>query len=222
MRRPPESFTATVRAFKELTAATGDAEATRARVLAAVHRGSRAGSTPRRISLPIVAGLLVIGTASVAGTTLGYHWRQPAAVTIVEIQAPHVPAHAERHASVVIPPVGPAAVAAAPVGVTGAGTSASGATEAEAAAYGRAHHLHFSADRPAAALAAWDDYLRGYPRGAFAPEAHYNRALCLVRLARFDEAGRALQPFTDGRFGDYRHAEADRLLDWLRDRLPAR
>ena len=55
MRRQPESFAVAVRAFKEMTATTDDAAATRARVLAAADRSTRAhaprdGSRSRRRS----------------------------------------------------------------------------------------------------------------------------------------------------------------------------
>jgi TolA-binding protein len=213
MRRAPESFAATVRAFKDLTAAADDAAATRTRVLAAAERGSRAQATPRRIALATVVALLVICTASLAGTTLAQRWRRPAEVAIDEPQTiPATASVAGRRASVVIPPA-PAAVDddALP----------SAPSDAEAGAYGRAHRAHFDGDRPERALAAWDDYLRRYPRGAFVPEARYNRALCLARLRRFEEAARALLPFTDGRLGGYRRAEANQMLDWLHERRPA-
>ena len=216
MRRSPESFAAAVRAFKELTAATDDAAATRARVLAAADRGSRAHATPRRIALPTVVALLVICTASLAGTTLAQRWRRPAVVAIDEAQVTSLSAAApRRRASLVIPPA-PAATAA-----PDDGARPSEPSDAESAAYGRAHRAHFGGGPPAHALAAWDDYLRLYPRGTFVPEARYNRALCLARLRRFDEAARALLPFADGRFGGYRRAEADRLLAWLRERPTA-
>src|SRR5690606_24498905 len=48
--------------------------------------------------------------------------------------------------------------------------------------YRRAHELHFGKRDFAAALAAWDDYLRAAPHDTFALEARYNRAVCLVRL----------------------------------------
>jgi hypothetical protein len=91
-------------------------------------------------------------------------------------------------------------------------------SDAEAAAYGRAHRAHFVEDAPGRALAAWDDYLAVYPAGVFAPEASYNRALCLVRLGRFGAAARALRPFASDARDGYRRIEARLLLDWIRER----
>jgi len=99
--------------------------------------------------------------------------------------------------------------------------TASGPSDAESEAYGRAHRAHFDEGAPERALAAWDDYLRLYPRGTFEPEARFNRAICLLRLRRFAQAERALRSFADGRFGGYRGAETEQLLGWLRDRSPA-
>jgi hypothetical protein len=84
--------------------------------------------------------------------------------------------------------------------------------------YARAHEAHFVERNPSAALTAWDDYLAARPDGRFALEARYNRALCLVRLERLDEAKAALEPFRQGRFGSYRQVEATRLLDALNHR----
>jgi len=193
-----------------MTAATSDAAATRARVLDAAGRTAHGPLTPRRVALSIVAGLLVIGTASVAGTTLAQRWRRPAAISIQEPTAAGTPPERQgRRRTLVIPPwVAPATD----------GSPAAGTPDAEAAAYGRAHRTHFGGGPPARALAAWDDYLRLYPRGAFVPEARFNRALCLVRLGRIADAERALRPFSEGQFGSYRRAEAGRLLDWLGER----
>jgi hypothetical protein len=81
--------------------------------------------------------------------------------------------------------------------------------------YARAHEAHFVRHDPVAALAAWEAYLAAQPDGPFVLEARYNRALCLVRLGRVDEAKAALAPFRDGRFGSYRQVEATRLVDVL-------
>lgn len=83
------------------------------------------------------------------------------------------------------------------------------------ALYTTAHRLHFAEHNPAAALAAWDGYLRAAPRGRFAVEAHYNRALCLVRLGRAAEAEASLESFARGAYGGYRKDEARALLDAL-------
>jgi hypothetical protein len=215
MRRQLDSFTVAVRAFKELTAANDEGAATRARVLAAAERSSRGRASPRRVSLLTVAGLFVIGTASVAGTILAKRWRPPAALALVDSAPPVTPRARNSRSILVIPPALPAppAVAEPPT---------PGPSDAEAAAYGRAHRAHFDGGDPARALAAWDGYLRRYPAGTFAPEARFNRALCLVRLGRAAEAARALRPFSEGRYGDYRRAEASTLIDWLPRSPPAR
>lgn len=83
------------------------------------------------------------------------------------------------------------------------------------ALYRVAHAAHFVAHDPARALAAWDAYLRAAPKGEFAPEARYNRALSLVRLGRTEDARSALEPFANGAYGGYRQAEASALLERL-------
>jgi hypothetical protein len=90
----------------------------------------------------------------------------------------------------------------------------------EQALYAAAHRLHFAEHNPAAALAAWDGYLRAAPRGRFSVEAHYNRALCLVRLGRAAEAEASLQSFARGAYGGYRKEEARALLDALHGATP--
>lgn len=82
---------------------------------------------------------------------------------------------------------------------------------AERETYEAAHALHFEQHDAEGALTAWDAYLAHYPQGRFAPEAHYNRALTLVRLGRRDEAITALTPFENGAFGGYRQREAIEL-----------
>jgi hypothetical protein len=87
--------------------------------------------------------------------------------------------------------------------------------DAEESLYAAAHHAHFEARDPLAALRAWNAYLAAYPDGRFALEARYNRALALVRLGRASEARAALAPFADGSYGGYRRAEAKALVDAL-------
>ena len=99
-------------------------------------------------------------------------------------------------------------------GVEGASASTPAVDPLERRAFERADALHTARDFPAA-LDAWDAYLVDHPRGRFAIEARYERAICLVRLGRQDEAIRALTPFAEGRHGHYREAEARALLDVL-------
>lgn len=84
------------------------------------------------------------------------------------------------------------------------------------AAYREAHRLHFGRRDFATALTAWDAYLASFPHGTFALEALYNRAICLLRLGRNDEARRALAPFAAGVMQNrYRQSEATELLEAL-------
>ena len=83
--------------------------------------------------------------------------------------------------------------------------------------YRAAHRLHFHGSDPVATLAAWDAYLAAEPRGRFVVEAQYNRALVLVRLARYPEARLALEPFARGEVAPagYRQREATALVERL-------
>jgi hypothetical protein len=92
--------------------------------------------------------------------------------------------------------------------------------DGEAAAlrlYKNAYRLHFTEQRYAAALAAWDEYLRAVPTGRLVVEARYNRAIALARLGRRADAEAALTPFARGEVsGGYRAQEARELLEALR------
>jgi TolA-binding protein len=88
-------------------------------------------------------------------------------------------------------------------------------TEQELSLYENAHRAHFIEKDSTTALRAWDEYLTQVPRGRFVLEARYNRALCLLRLGRNQEAVSALSLFAQGRFGNYRKAEAQSLIDGL-------
>jgi hypothetical protein len=79
--------------------------------------------------------------------------------------------------------------------------------------YRKAHALHFHGTDPAAAVAAWDAYLAAEPRGRFAIEARYNRAIDLIKLGRYAEARAALEPYAKGEVDHgYRQAEAEQLV----------
>jgi hypothetical protein len=82
--------------------------------------------------------------------------------------------------------------------------------------YRAAHAAHFKRRDFSGALGAWDAYLAAAPRGRFAPEARYNRALCLIRLGRSGEARSALEPFARGAYGTYRRDEAAALLEAMK------
>lgn len=86
------------------------------------------------------------------------------------------------------------------------------------ALYNEAHQLHFATGDKYAALRAWDAYLAAAPDGTFAPEAHYNRALCLIALGRTDVALTALRSIAAGELTSYRARDADRLVRALEER----
>jgi TolA-binding protein len=206
-------MSASVRAFRALTAAPADGAATRARVLA--HAGRRRGRRVpwrRFVTVAVVTTAISI-SASAAWTALAPVWRAAPPIVLSGGEGPSPPARAlaRPHGLPTIPveklDLSPEA---------GPGPLAGSDPGAEAHLYARAHQAHFVDQSPARALAAWTEYLRRFPRGALAPEAGFNRALCLIHLGRFDEATRALQRFAVTVPDSYRSADVQRLLDWLR------
>jgi hypothetical protein len=123
---------------------------------------------------------------------------------VVQAPAQAVQAPAPSHAD---------ATAAAPTGAVAPSASAA-FHDADGDLYRLAHEAHFVSHDYARALDAWDAYLREAPRGRFATEARYNRAICLLRLGRDAEARQALEPFASGKMG-YRQSEASQLLEEL-------
>jgi TolA-binding protein len=213
MKRAHTTLEAGVRAFRDLTATPADGAATRTRVLARAGEETTRRSALRRAWLGIAAGLLTLSSAS-AAWTIGVRHRAEVPVTL-ELEAAAAKPTAGGRPVRVFPPV----VADAEEADDAAGADSIRSSAApEAEAYGRAHRAHFVDDAPARALAAWDDYLAAYPTGVFAPEARYNRALCLLRLGRFGAAAHALHPFASDAHDGYRRTEARLLLDWIRER----
>jgi hypothetical protein len=201
-----------VRAYRAETAEPNDGRATRARVLAAAEARARRGPARRPTALAFVAAAVVVLSSAGALTAIlrwracvkppppvaapraasGTHARP--ATTALAAQAPSIaPNRVEAPASDSPPPP------ADPL--------------EEERAYGRAHRLHFGGGDPRGTLAAWNDYLARHPRGAFVPEARYNRALTLLRLGRTAQAVEALRPFAAGAYGAYRRDEAARLIE---------
>jgi hypothetical protein len=84
---------------------------------------------------------------------------------------------------------------------------------ADLAAYEEAHRLHFHASDASRALSGWDSYLASHPGGTFAPEAHLNRAVCLLRLGRRSDARAALERLARAPSGAYARERARALLD---------
>jgi TolA-binding protein len=92
------------------------------------------------------------------------------------------------------------------------------APPSEAWLYGRAHDLHFRGGALDKALAAWSAYLVNFPNGQLAPEARFNRAICLVRLKRLEDAKVALADIAANAPASHQRDHASRLLDSLADR----
>jgi hypothetical protein len=83
-------------------------------------------------------------------------------------------------------------------------------------AYREAERLQFDDKDYVHALVAWDRYIPLAGKSPLLVDARWQRALCLVRLGRADEAREALEPFARGELGAYRRDEARTILDTLR------
>ncbi len=83
-----------------------------------------------------------------------------------------------------------------------------------------AQRAQFAQKDCARALSGWDAYLRAAPSGALAPEARWNRTVCLLKLARKAEARRALEAFAAGAEDGYHQNDARALLDALDAEAP--
>ena len=212
MRRSPASFDTTVSAFRDMTALPAAGAVTRARVLEKASQQARRHAFWRRAALALGMVLAVSSTAS-ALTAAALRWRAPPPTRIEKAEAAPARAAVARRPTRVVPMIAAETIPSRRREPDGG----------ERRAYEQAHRAHFFADAPALALLAWDQYLAAYPRWTFAPEARYNRALCLVRLRKLAAAAQALRPFTTGHPDGYRHREACLLLRWLSDNgAPAR
>lgn len=216
MRHPPSPFQASVRSFRALTATPADGAATRARVLARAGRVRSRRASWRRPATLVFAVTAISVSASAAWTTFAPAWRASPATVLGDgpDEGPSSPGH-ERLRVRRMPTI-PIAAPDVP-SEKKPSSSVSSSLDEETRAYARAHRAHFVEQSPVRALAAWTEYLRRFPRGSLAPEAQFNRALCLVRLGRFAEASGALQTFAASHRDGYRKADIERLVGWLRD-----
>jgi hypothetical protein len=196
-----------VKALRDLTAQPRDGQATRARVLVAASANLHRRRRLRRF-LPIL-GVVGVALGSGAGAfTAGHRFWRAAEPAGTRGEAPAVRASD--------------GTARAPLDLPSAPAVEPQESRApdEYDLYSRAHEAHFRGKDARNALAAWDEYLRQAPRGAFAPEARFNRAICLLRLGRTGPAAAALRRFAEGKLGRYRRAEACALLRRLAEPLP--
>ena len=210
MKPTPDLLEAGVQAFAQQSAAPADGRATRARVLATAGARLQRRATGRRLALGALIALGAALSGSAAWTAVG-HWRAASPLELTDVTTPKLLERSRLPREAIAANAEPAPAPSVSLTPT---------LDAESRAYQRAHEAHFGADEPRAALAAWNRYLAAYPRGTFAPEARYNRALCLLRLGHKEAGVAALRPFARGSYGDYRRREATTLIDWLAPAAP--
>ncbi|MFN7144564.1 MAG: tetratricopeptide repeat protein [Myxococcota bacterium] len=109
-------------------------------------------------------------------------------------------------------PAAPAPTSTAPPSTAPTPTAPPSGDSADREAFERAHRAHFDGVDTAAALAAWDAYLAAFPEGRFLPEATFNRAICLLRLGRPEDARVGLERIASGDLGAAHRDDARTLL----------
>jgi hypothetical protein len=224
------------RALKEESdVAVDDGRFTRARVLVSLNRRKRERRARLAFILPIAA-CLAVGSAWAAATgrlpaviravthAVGFRSRVEGAkpslparsgVPLPAQNVEPVPKNVEPAPSAVEAPQAPEIVEPkASAKSTPSAASSAAFRDPDGDLYRLAHRAHFAEHDYARALEGWDAYLNAAPRGRFATEARYNRAICLLRVGRDAEARQALDPFVSGKMG-YRQNEARQLVDEL-------
>jgi hypothetical protein len=208
-----------VRVLREETAVEGDGAITRQRIEAGWLQQRARGRALRRLTT-VATVALVLGGGALAATDLLVRAR-PANPALrptrkarpVEHQAPQHQAPEQQAPIVIAPSATPAAEAPSPPVAMRPASRQVRSAEAATATYAAAHRAHFVDRNWTLALGLWNRYLRLAADGQLTPEAHFNRAICLLHLDRRHDAAAALQPFASGRWGNYRQREARQLLE---------
>ncbi len=184
--------------------------ALRDRVLAAPRKRSLRAI---RWAMPIAA---VLAAASVwASVTREHHVSAPVVTPIAPVVAPIVPVAPVIVTTANVIASAPAPVAP-PVHVASTKPPPDDSERRALRAYREAERLQFDEKDYARALEAWDRYVPLAGKSPLLVDAKWQRALCLVRLERSDEAREALAPFARGELGAYRQGEAQTILGTLR------
>lgn len=215
---------------EDVSGASPNAQATLTRILQA--RRAKPSRTRVRLVALLAATFLLVGGGAWAAFA---RYQHPRSLLRTGVEAPPPPTLERAVARVTPPPVLPSERTLEPevsdVAPLPSGTATTGRTvlvlpsakataaPAELEAYERAHRAQFDERDASRALGLWNDFLRRYPASRWDSDVRYNRALCLVRLHRVEEARRALEPFARGGSG-YRQTEAVALLAALADAGP--
>ncbi|HET9988155.1 MAG TPA: hypothetical protein VFQ65_06540 [Kofleriaceae bacterium] len=212
-----------ISALRELGDEPLDGSSTRLRVRRTLEHGH---GMRRHAGLAAALAVLLVASASwgfATGRIQRWFVTRPAAPVTQPTPVAAPPRIAERTPATQLAPVvePPPVVAPAPAPVVAPKSPTPTLTPTPTSRrYAKAHELYFHDGDYAAALAAFDDYLRHEPDGQFVAEARYNRALCLVHLDQLADAKLALQPFADGSvLAGYRQAEAKTLVEKIERRL---
>ena len=210
-----------VRVLRDETAVQDDGAITRQRIEAGWLQHRARGRAMRRLGT-VAAVVLLLGGGALAATHLFVRVRPKPGLTLARTARPvgaQAPLALAPPAPVPMPSVVVEAAPTPPVTVRTARQRV-GAAEVATAAYAAAHQAHFVDRNWSQALGLWTRYLRLLPDGQLAPEAHFNRAICLVHLDRRDEAVVELQLLASGRWGSYRQSEARQVLESIATSAP--
>jgi hypothetical protein len=220
-----------VQALRDETAVEVDGAITRQRIESGLlQRRSRLRAVRRLATVAAMTFMLGGGALAATGLALRLNEPRPASPEVSKrsrkagerlprFTAGRSSPGGETPATATPPTIAPAAPAAsssatdAPVPVVRPARQQAATTGAATSTYAAAHRAHFVDRDFPEALVLWTRYLRLAPAGPLAPEAHFNRAVCLLRLDRLEDAATELEPFARGLWGGYRQHEAQKLLE---------